>query len=76
MGAMAGSFAWASSDVVAVRKSIPTHDESWFTMTSQILWRTKIKPGLPARCETGTFWRAPVITPERKNATVVGGRLD
>jgi hypothetical protein len=36
MGAPAGSIAQAGSDIAAVKKNIPTHDESWFIMTSQI----------------------------------------
>jgi hypothetical protein len=38
---MAGSTAWASTDVAAVKKSIAIHDESRFTMASQIFWRAK-----------------------------------
>jgi len=34
MGAVAGSIVRASKDVVAVRKSIPTRDESLLTTTS------------------------------------------
>jgi hypothetical protein len=64
MGAMAGSLAWASSEVAAVRNSIPNHDESWFTITSQGFWRTKTESGLPARCETGACWQAPVQSPQ------------
>jgi hypothetical protein len=36
MGALAGSIAWAGSDIAADKKSIPTPDESLFMMTSQI----------------------------------------